>query len=172
MLKDLRGLSIDRDRAIRMIALAGLLILGLVTLPGLLKTPAPPPVPPDVGFTQRELARDADPSPRQQPRDRPDRAAEVGKPVGGKAPADAGRKSLGKAKRQSAPKPKRIRETPEDEIPAGPAASPVSAAPSATVASPPVPAPSAPAPGPTASPAPPAAPPAIPADGSEEFAPR
>lgn len=46
----MKELRIDRDRAIRVAAAAGLALIGVSLLPGLLRGPEAPAVPPDVGF--------------------------------------------------------------------------------------------------------------------------
>lgn len=53
----IRTLRVDRQQATRVAALAGLAVLGISTLPGMLKTPDPPPVPADVGFRPAEMSR-------------------------------------------------------------------------------------------------------------------
>ena len=46
----MKGLRIDRERALRTAAMVGLLILGISVLPGLLRTPDPPDLAPNIGF--------------------------------------------------------------------------------------------------------------------------
>ena len=50
----MKELRIDRDRAIRVAAAAGLALIGVSLLPGLLRGPEAPAVPPDVGFLPAE----------------------------------------------------------------------------------------------------------------------
>ena len=57
MRSGIRSLRVDRERAIRLGAIIGLVLLGASTLPGLLKTPNPPPVPANVGFRPAEMNR-------------------------------------------------------------------------------------------------------------------
>ena len=52
----MKELRIDRERLIKVAAVAGLVVLGLSVLPGLLKTPEAPELPPDVGFTVAETS--------------------------------------------------------------------------------------------------------------------
>ncbi|MBK8293823.1 MAG: hypothetical protein IPK93_03240 [Solirubrobacterales bacterium] len=178
----MKELRIDRERAIKASAVAGLVVLGLSILPGLLKTPEAPELPPDVGFTAAETNAGAPlPDPGQAARPSSGKK-EPGRNDGqGKGKSDdrnvrrkdrlhAGRKHPRKPKnpdksgqtRGAAPTP--AGSTPAGSLPASPA--PASPAPA------PVPSRSAPAP-PRAPAAPaPAAPRPPPGDGSQEFAPR
>ena len=62
------GLSIDRIRAVKVAAAAGLALLAISILPGLLRPPPPPAVPADVGFTPAETATAATGLSTQAPR--------------------------------------------------------------------------------------------------------
>jgi hypothetical protein len=46
----MKGLRIDHERAVKVAAMLGLALVSVSILPGLLRTPEPPPLPPDVGF--------------------------------------------------------------------------------------------------------------------------
>ena len=52
----MRQIRIDRDRALKVAAMAGMALLGVSVLPGLLRSPEPPEVPPDVGFLPADRA--------------------------------------------------------------------------------------------------------------------
>ena len=70
-----RGFRIDRERAIRIGAMIGLAALGISTLPDLLRTPEPPPVPANVGFSPGEMSRfEAQPDPASESRFRAGKA--------------------------------------------------------------------------------------------------
>ncbi len=50
----MKGLAIDRERAVKAGAACGLALLAITVLPGLLRAPEPPPLPSDVGFRRSE----------------------------------------------------------------------------------------------------------------------
>lgn len=54
--RPMTGLRIDRERAIKVAAICGLAVISVSILPGLLRPPEPPPLPPDVGFNPAETA--------------------------------------------------------------------------------------------------------------------
>ena len=56
MRSGIRNLKVNRERAVRLAAIAALAVLGISTLPGLLRTPEPPPVPANVGFRPSEIS--------------------------------------------------------------------------------------------------------------------
>jgi len=174
----MRGVRIDREKALRIGALIALAALGLSTLPGLLRTPEPPPVPPDVGFRPGEFtrapagpARSANGSrPKGRRGARPDARREGEK--GGRSRDRAvstrhpGRRSARDGDRGSKrTRTGRSEDADGDSVPASAPAAPAVSAPAPAL--PPPPAPVTPP-----SPARPPAPPPPPGDGSEEFAPR
>lgn len=144
-MKDLR---IDREQAIKVAAIVGLLILAISILPGLLRAPEPPDLPPDVGFRPSEVV--SQPSPRDVTK--PDSVVPADKP---KAATDHGRTTPGTSRHET--KEKRPRNAP-DRRQSGHKA--VSGAPNQAVEAPDVPDP-APAPAP-AMPAPAPPPPTLP----------
>ncbi len=149
------GLSVDGGRALRLAAGVVLAVLGITTLPELFEAPAPPPIPPDVGFRPGETTTGTPIYPEAEPVGRPgrNRAGETGanrKPDGGTPEEGPGKreKRNGPGKRSD-----------ERERPNG---NPGQTAAPATPPSIAIPAP----------PPPPVTPsPTVPADGSEEFAP-
>lgn len=170
----MKELRIDRDRAIKLAAVAGLVVLGLSVLPGLLRTPKAPELPPDVGFTASETGRGASlPDPaepsgtvKEEP---PEKGA--GRPRRRSRSAKSKRRNQkqGPRNRHS----KRHRKTdngrPKQSKPAATSPPAISPAPTTPVApAPPIPAQATPAPAPSP---PPPAPPPDPGDGSQEFAP-
>ncbi|MGA7397518.1 MAG: hypothetical protein WBW62_08740 [Solirubrobacterales bacterium] len=168
-MKDLR---IDREQAIKVAAIVGLLILAISILPGLLRAPEPPDLPPDVGFRPSEVV--SQPSPHGVAK--PDFVVPSDKP---KAPTDRGRTTPGSSHRET--KEKQPRNAPDRRQSNHKA---VSRAPNQPIEAPevpdpvPAPAPAMPAPAPppptlpvAPSPPPPDPEPALPGDGSEEFAP-
>ena len=182
MLKDLREFRVDRERAIRIGAVAGLSLLGVSTLPGLLETPDPPPVPADVGFLPAEMNRytapsgPAEPLRQEKARRRPSKE-------------DHGRGKAGRERRRGEwtrfGKKRRSKQDQERRHGKGSqaseaAASPVTAPPAAPVLTPSTPpAPTYSPPAGRTEPAPPppvpeatVAPSPLPSDGSQEFAPR
>jgi len=171
----MKELRIDRERLIKVAAVAGLVVLGLSVLPGLLKTPEAPKLPSDVGFTVAETqpgTRLPDPGElagsapeRSDPARRSKRHGPASKE--GKAARDKHRKHRRERPRNPRKTGKSARERTEQPAPAPSNPSP---APPATP-SPASPAPVPVAPAPPPAPAAPAPPPA-PADGSQEFAPR
>jgi hypothetical protein len=174
----MKDFQVDRDRAVKVAAMAGLVLLGLSVLPGLLKTPKAPELPPDVGFMPSETAlRTTLPTPgktasrgtgedRKRPgsslqrkhrskKRKPDRvdARKSRKHATGSRKHDGKRSKGGDSSGPAAPSP--VPPSPAPAPPSAPAPAPVPA---------PVTAPPPPAPSP-----PPATPPG---DGSQEFAPR
>jgi hypothetical protein len=188
MRESFRSLRIDRERAVKVATMVGLAILGISTLPGLLRTPDPPPVPAGVGFSPAEMARYANqPAPPATHHVKHRRAPE------GKRKREPIRKGRATSRRQrrktrNGDHAKRSKTRDVSGPPAAPdspdtpsASPPSSPSPSATPSvspaptSPPVSAalPVSPAPSDSPSSTPPQAPPpSPPADGSQEFAPR
>ena len=187
MKRDIRSLRVNRSKAIRLLALVGLAATGLSVLPDLLRTPEPPPLPPNIGFRPGEFAAFS-PQPRPdtgrrkagkrpgeqgagarnrgktqpkgQVRDRRSKAAGGKNTAGGKDTA-GGKEGLPKAESRAG-----------DATPAGEGTTPVPAAAAPAQPVPPVPADTLP---PQPVPPPPVATtpaPDHPPDGSEEFAPR
>ena len=148
----MNDLTLDGGRALRLAAVVALVVLAVITLPDLFRTPEPPPVPADVGFRPGETVSAPPPVPevqaptREKPKQRKD--GKRGKPKPDRPPERRNRpdRSGGDG-----------RERPE----APPAQAPVVAPQPAPAAPPPVYVP----------PPPPAPAPVLPADGSEEFAP-
>lgn len=172
----LRGFRIDREQAIKAGALIGLAVLGITTLPGLLKTPEPPPIPANVGFRPADMnSSAAGPAPEKQARQEA-KASQMRLETRRRQErlADRRRRDRAAARKRREAKAMRSDEArkAEPENPSG--------APEAQVTTPPVPAspppPYVPAPVPASVPAPAPPPPdpapAPPADGSQEFAPR
>jgi len=171
----LGAIRIDREQALKAGALAGLVVLGISTLPGLLKTPEPPPVPADVGFRPAEMARyEATPITSVTDREKANRkrqreeAANRQKAKARRAAREKKRKPAHRKKRMSSPEGEAGKSAGSIDQAATP--STVTPVPVPT-AVPPSPAPvgsedSNPSPSPMAEPAP------SPSDGSEEFAPR
>ena len=178
-----RGIRIDRERALKAGAMAGLAVLGISTLPGLLKTPEPPPVPADVGFRPAEMARyAAGPTPEELARRRAEagkkkRLAERKQRRRERAAARKRRERAAAREKRKAPKNTAGRKegTGRQREPDPGVTATASAPPppdSVPAYSPPayVPPVSVPPPAPEPTPSTPASSP--PADGSEEFAPR
>ncbi len=180
----MKELRIDRERAIKVAAVAGLVVLGLSVLPGLLKTPEPPELPPDVGFTASETNPGSLlPEPRDPPHARSDdgegrneqkRGEEAGERKGRAAkPRDERRRNRPRVPRKAGRAARThggsTRKPAGSGAPAAPA--PVAPAPPAAVAPAPAPAPVPVAPAPAPPPATPVPNPP-PGDGSQEFAPR
>lgn len=177
------SIRIDRERAVRAAALAGLVVLGISTLPGLLKTPEPPPVPADVGFRPGELTRfAARPDPKEIARRKAD-GQKLRWARRRKEHEAERRKEREAVRKRQALKRKSFHEKRASKQPNGKDSGsvsgtgsgaatvpPTASAPSPPAYSPPsasvptAPVPSAPAPAPSPSPQP--------ADGSQEFAPR
>ncbi|MBK5233525.1 MAG: hypothetical protein JJE13_11160 [Thermoleophilia bacterium] len=173
----MKELRIDRERAIKVAAVAGLVVLGLSVLPGLLKTPEAPELPPDVGFTAAETGpATLLPVPGKAAKSHSGTKKSARNGDHGKGVADsgdAGRKHRHGTGRKGPRKPGKpdIPARKRAKAPASTTPPPVStAAPPATAAQP-APAPAPVTPAPTPAPAPPAPSP-TPGDGSQEFAPR
>lgn len=145
----MNDLTLDGGRALRLAAVVVLVVLAVITLPDLFKTPEPPPIPADVGFRPGETVSAPPPVPkvRAPAREKPKREKD-GKPRPDRPPEGRNRPDRSGRDRKERP------EAPPAQ---------------ASVATPqPVPA----APPPVYVPPPPPAPaPVLPADGSEEFAP-
>lgn len=179
----MKGLRIDRERALRVAATCGLALLAATILPGLLQPPEPPPLPDDVGFRRSETApATLMPAPAVPPGAGAAEKAERAGPGREGDPPRAGRVRRkgrdGKGRRSGIRRKRQTGTKPPDT--ATPAPAPPTAVPAAPLPPPPAPAPVAPpAPAPVApppAPVPPEPPPppagAMPGDGSEEFAPR
>ncbi len=176
----MKELRIDRERAIKVAAVAGLVVLGLSVLPGLLKAPEAPELPSDVGFTTAETNPGTllpDPAKGVKPHRTSKESAPGG--AGAKVTSrkeDAGRRhrnGSGRKRHRKARKPEkpaRKRDRPATSAPAPPVSAAAAPAAPASPAPPPAPAPISP-PSPAPPPATPAPDPA-PGDGSQEFAPR
>ena len=181
MKRDIRSLRVNRSKAIRLLALVGLAATGLSVLPDLLRTPEPPPLPPNVGFRPGEFAAFS-------PQPRPD----TGRRKAGKRPGEqgAGARNRGKTQPKGQVRDRRSKAAggkntaggkeglPKAEsraggaTPAGEGTTPVPAAAAPAQPVPPAPADTLP---PQPVPPPPVAAtlePDHPPDGSEEFAPR
>lgn len=168
MNSSLRGLKIDRERAARLAALVGLAAIGISTLPSLLDTPDPPPIPADVGFRPAEMARySGSPQPTGNTAAKRQQEAKRAVKEERKRPNHRRRrKGLPRAGERQVAAPA-ASQTPDPPLTAT-ASSPHSETQPAPVAPTPPPAPAAP---PPALPVPPPVP-SQPGDGSEEFAPR
>lgn len=179
MRSGIRSLRVDRERAIRLGAIIGLVLLGASTLPGLLKTPDPPPVPANVGFRPAEMNRfAAQPGPGEAIRK--EAAKKMRERTLKRKQLEAGRKRRARkreeSRRRRASKRNRKHHRGGDEPAAGPASD---SGPTSTISPSPAPA-ASPSPAPVYSPpasVPPPPPPSPaptpqPADGSQEFAPR
>ncbi|MDQ5895534.1 MAG: hypothetical protein QG596_1795 [Actinomycetota bacterium] len=178
-----RGFSIDRDRAIRVGGLIGLAVLGISTLPDLLATPEPPPVPANVGFRPGEMARFAgQPGPdRTRSKAGAERKAER-KQQSKLASARRERRRLAEKRKDRLEREqrrnKREKKRGKKRSRSGPTTGP---APDSSASSVTAPVPATPVtagaatyspPAPATPPAPAPAPPPRAGDGSEEFAPR
>lgn len=169
----MKELRIDRERAIKLAAMAGLVILGLSILPGLLRTPKAPELPPDVGFTAAETGPGTS---------LPDPGKTTVKRTAGKAKENAKQNRnprRARDRKERKPRHKPHRRTPKARRKAAqgrsnPPERDATATPAAPATPPPVVATPAPAPvAPAPAPPPPAPAPApSPGDGSQEFAPR
>lgn len=167
----MKDIQVDRDRLIKVLAMAGLVLLGLSILPGLLKTPKAPELPPDVGFMPSEAAlRTSLPSPVDRDSRRSGRAG-ADRRTAGKEKDELKRDKSRKLLHQNAKRPSKNRREPPDQKPDRPDSSGGTASPTPAPAPPsaPVPAPAPAPPPPAPAPAPP--PPQPPGDGSQEFAP-
>jgi len=171
----MKELRIDRERAIKATAVAGLVVLGLSILPGLLKTPKAPELPPDVGFTAAETNSEAllpHPEKAIAPHSRTRKSSRNDKHGNGTARDRVNRRKSGP--RSGRKRPRKSRNPDGTDLkrartPDLAGSAPVNSAPAAphqTAPAPALPAPVAPAPAPT-----PAAPSPPPGDGSQEFAP-
>ncbi|HMT05418.1 MAG TPA: hypothetical protein PKD76_07735 [Solirubrobacterales bacterium] len=182
MLKDLGELRVDRKRAIRIAAIAGLTLLGISTLPGLLETPDPPPVPADVGFRPEEMASYTSVA---RPEATLRRKAAGGRPTGSghlrnkaeREPRPGERTGSRKGRGPGQGPKRRAGKDAGDEEASGSAALAPSSAPAPALPVTPTPAYSPPVSNPEPVPSPAVAepavdPPPLPSDGSQEFAPR
>ena len=192
----MKGLKVDRERAIRAAAVAGLVVLALSVLPGLLRTPDPPELPSDVGFGPVEGTNSMVlPGRLRGPRtghgadDRKDGRPGKGERLtnrmrsGRNSPRNSRKVPRNRVKqRRNAPKsadsafrtaPPKTSPAPDEPTDFGPSPVPVPAPPPAAppVAVQPPPPPTSPSPSPSPSPDPAPAPAPPPADGSQEFAP-
>jgi len=175
-------LRVDRERLIKVAAMVGLAILAISILPGLLRTPDPPDLPPDVGFRPSEAtAGQFLPSPRRSV-DKAGEKSSKDRQETGKAGKKKDHRIRGENRPGRSRKPNQRRHKPgskakKDPDPAsGPAASVSSPAPAPVPAPAPQPVTST-APPPVYTPPSPSPPPAPaqtrpPGDGSQEFAPR
>jgi len=171
----MKDLQVDRDRAIKVAAMAGLALLAITVLPGLLHTPDPPKLPSDVGFLPSEIRSTPSISNSDRASAKPREPREKDRKRTGYRRRRGERANRGKVKRNSSrnhsehavkrlPKAKSRAESPVST----PVPTPAVQAP----ADPPSPAPptvSAPSPTPSS---PPVRSPVAPGDGSQEFAPR
>ena len=180
---NLRGFRVDRERAVKTAALIGLVVLGISTLPGLLRTPEPPAVPVDVGFRPGEMARFAA-APEPEKAAGRDRAERDRLKTRRREKREAERKAqrrLERVRKRRVSKEKgkrpdrkgRSRSSAEGRDGSNPGPDPgvgTSSASGSVPAPPPQPVYSPPADAPAPPPPPP--PPSPPSDGSQEFAPR
>lgn len=171
MRKSFSGFTIDRERAVKLAALIGLLVLGASTLPGLLRTPEPPPVPAGVGFDPAELTGFSDrqladsrviPATGKERPEKRAKGAGDARPVRKRKPAERPEPRESSGRTPAATSPPETTTTSQGPAPAS------SGATSPAPASSPAPVPAAPPPAPL----PPQTKPPAPSDGSQEFAPR